>query len=238
MNTKKIIIILISVILILALSLWALNRSRPQPEDDGTTLIPTGIVRPTESVVAGELDIVNVNIDNDEDVSLNQIIEIEFSKNFNMNEIEFLINPNTPHDINIEDNKLIVNPVDQWEAGTLYNYTINFPDDPQKVRLYTFTTSGPTKKYLPDTQPEGLVEDTLQQQKTNDPDVYVANNTPYESNTFSVRADFESSTPAHFYFTVTPKVGDEDEVRQAVRVWLQQLDLSDAQIDSLDIRYE
>ena len=238
---KKIIIILTSILIILFTIFFIVNYfgNNETGEKPVETVEPTGIIIPTASIVAGELDIVAIDPEDDaQNIALDRNIEITFSRTFTQNEIEFFINPNTTHAATIEDNKLIVKPQNQWESGMHYNYSVNFTDDNQKVRLYRFTTTGPIQEFLPDTQPEGLYEETLNEQKTERPDIYVANNTPYESGTFSVRADFESKPPAHYYLLVTQKIDNEEKVKQDVNVWLQQLDLSNEQITGLDIRYE
>jgi len=239
---KKIIIILTGILVFLVAMFYVINFFRNNEtgkKTDEKNVEPTGIVMPTESIVAGQLDIVAIDPKDDaQNIALDRSIEIEFSKTFTKDEIEFFINPNTPHNATINGNKLLVTPQTQWEPGMNYNYSVNFPDDSQKVRLYRFTTTGPTQEFLPDTQPEGLYEQTQNEQKKERPDIYVANNTPYESGSFSVRADFEPKIPAHYYLIVTSKINNDEQVKQDVNVWLQQLDLSQDQIAGLDIRYE
>jgi len=238
---KKIIIILTGILIVLFTIFFIVNffRNNETGENPVENVEPTGIVIPTESITAGKLDVVAIDPQDDtQNIALDRTIEITFSRTFTQKEIEFFINPNTPRNAIIEGNKLLITPQNQWEPGMHYNYSVNFPDDRQRVRLYRFTTTGPTQEFLPDTQPEGLYEETLNEQKTDRPDIFVANNTPYESGTFSVRANFESKPPAHYYLIVTKKIADEEKVRQDVNLWLQQLDLSNEQIAGLDIRYE
>ncbi len=238
---KKIIVILTGILLVLLMIFLIVNyfRNNDTGVDMAEIAEPTGIVVPTQSIVAGELDIVGIDPKDDaQNIPLDQTLRIEFSRSFTDQEIEFFINPNTAHNTKIEGNKLIITPQNQWEPGMHYNYSVNFTDDNQKVRLYRFTTTGPTQEFLPDTQPEGLYEETQNEHKTKRPDIYVANNTPYESGTFSVSSDFEPNPPAHYYLIVKRKISDEEQVRQDVNLWLQQLDLSQEQIDGLDIRYE
>ena len=239
---KKIILILTVILIVLVgatylLTNWLKSSQKSKSQTD--EVLPTGIIMPTESLVAGELDIVTVEPkDMSKNVGLDTPIKITFSKTFSFDDIEFFIGPDTPHKVKIESNNLIITPETKWETGTQYTYSINFADNPQKVRLYRFITTGPTQEFLPDTQPKDLYKKELDEQKTERPDIYVANNTPYESGTFSVRANFESKPPAHYYLIVTKKINDEEQVKQDVNVWLQQLDLSNEQIASLDIRYE
>jgi hypothetical protein len=238
---KKIILILTAIVLLLLGVLFLINWLNNQPDNnvDEIRSKPTGIILPTSELSPNKLDIVRIDPkDQIINVELNKEITITFTKKFTADELEFFLTPNTPHEIRIEDNKLIVTPATSWDTGTLYTYFFNFKDDPEQVRLYRFTTTGPTPEYAPDTETEGLYEAVMNEQKMKYPDTYVTNNTPYESNTFSVTADFDPNTPAHNYFVVKKKIDNEEQVRQDVNVWLQQLDLSTEQIESLDIRYE
>lgn len=251
MNIKKIIIILLVFVIILGTLFFVLLSNRPNLQNETgestdpvtqqnkDTQSPTGIIRPTSQLQEGELDITAVSpADGSLDVETGMPLEITFSRKFTMTEIEFIISPNTPYLINNYENKLIVAPQTSWETGTPYGFSINFTDDDQQVRLYRFTTTGPTPSYLPDTQAEEVMEYTNAYEKENNPDIYVANQTPYETDTFAIRADFEPKVPAHYYFTVTTKTGAASQAQAAVNEWLKSLDLTQEQIDNLDIRYE
>lgn len=237
---KKIIIILSLVILILIGVLFIIGtfagKSAPTGNDPN---LPTGIIVPKSEQSENKLDIVQIDpSDQQGNIAIDKKITITFNKPFTRDEVEFTITPNTPHSFEIQDNKMIISPATNWENGTLYTYFFNFENDDEQVRLYRFTTTGPTSEFLPDTQTEGLYEEVLNEQKVEHPDTYVANNTPFENAFFSIRTDFDPNPPAHNYFIVTQKTENEEEVQQAVNVWLQQLDLSTEQIQSLDIRYE
>ena len=238
---KKIILILIIIVLLLVGILLLINWFNNQSGKDSTDIFaqPTGIILPTSELSPKKLDIISIDPkDQVKNIELQKKLIITLTRPFTDNELKFFLTPNTPHNIQIEDNKLIITPITNWNSGTLYTYFFNFKDDPEQVRLYTFTTTGPTPEYAPDTETEGLYEAVMNEQKMKHPDTYVTNNTPFESGTFSVTAAFESNTPAHNYFIVKSKVSDEEVVRQDVNLWLQQLDLSTEQIESLDIRYE
>ncbi len=237
---KKIIIsLLIGVIILGVILIIILRVNKPQSNETNIEAKPTGIIIPTRDIKNNELDIVNIDPkDNDTNINQDKKITITFSKNFNMNDIEFFLSPKTDYTTVIENNKLIITPVNKWSPGTTYSYSVNFPDNNQKVRLYSFTVSGPTPEQLPDTQPEGMFEEELNDQKQNNPDIYVTNNTPYENNFFLATSDFESKTPAHYYLQIISKTTDEAKVREEVNLWLQSLDLNQDQIDSLDIRYQ
>lgn len=201
--------------------------------------IPTGVVVPTQNIQPNELDIVSIDPkDKVQEVGLNTPIIITFSKAFQMNDIEFYISPNTPSSLEIKVTKLIIRPTEAWIPGTLYAYSINISADVSKVRLYSFTTTGPTTIGYPDTAPEDYFQAELQKQKKERTDLYVSNQTPFETNIFSVSSDYTVEQPAHFYFTIVSKITDQNRLKQEVDVWLQSLDLTQDQISNLDIRYQ
>lgn len=246
MNTKKIIIILGIIVIFLTLIFLLMNllprnqsTEGPIPTITSNPNLPTGIVVPTRDIAPGGFDIVSVEPqDQATNIPLDQIITITFNREFQENEIAFNISPPTPYRTYKERNKLIIFPQTTWETGTPYSYSVNFTADNEKVRLYGFTTTGPTPEFLPDTQPEGAYEEEQERLKNNNPDIYVTNQTPYEATSFKIESNFETQPPEHFYFIVTPKIEDDAKVREDVILWLQLLDLTDQQIQSLDIRYQ
>lgn len=71
--------------------------------------------------------------------------------------------------------------------------------------------------------------------KTNHPDVYVANKTPYETTDFSVTSRFVPGYPeGHYGFSVTQNTAN---AQKAFVAWLHSLGLSDEMINTLDIIY-
>jgi hypothetical protein len=237
MNNRRIIYILIGGIFILGIAVLLLLAVRNNSQSSNTTLNPTGIIIPTNKISPNTLDIVSIDPkDQTQNVSLDKKIIISFSKTFSENEIQFSITPNTPHSTSIEGNNLVISPSTNWEAGTHYGFSINFTNDNQKVRLYEFTTTGPTQEYLPDTQPSGLYEQEQNTQRDSDPNLYVSNQTPYESSTFYLTSEFESNPPAHFYIIVHIK--DTNTGQADFNAWLQSLNLTQDQINSLDVRYQ
>ncbi|HRN70309.1 MAG TPA: Ig-like domain-containing protein [Candidatus Woesebacteria bacterium] len=236
---KKYIIILLILIIAVILGLLIFFFRSNNQEEHVNINEPTGIIIPTQQIQNNVLDIVQINpSDKSTNISNNQSITITFSKSFSENEIEFFISPSTEYTSSIDNNKLIIKPVNSWQTGMKYTYSVNFINDNQKVRLYSFITAGEPKEYEPDTQPVGLYEQQLNNQKNNTPDLYVSNNTPYENNYFLATSEYASDPPAHFYLIIIPKDDNISQVQQAVTLWLQSLDLSQEQIDSLDIRYQ
>jgi len=243
MKIKIIVVILIGIALLFA-GLYFYFIPKPtensisQITPPSKPILPTTPLLPTKIIMRNNLDVVSVPINGSTNVALDTALHITLSKQFTLNDITFHISPNTPHLEVIEGNVLVITPETQWNKGTPYTFNIIFPDDKEKVRSYTFQTQGSPQQFLPDTRPEGYYEESELLHKENYTDIYVTNKTPYANDVFSIRSEFDPTVPAHFYFIVTSKGEGLNGVQQAVNVWLQSLDLTQAQIDTLDIKYQ
>lgn len=242
MKQKRIIIILVIAVIFLVLTTIIL-RLRSNSTKAGVTeeiqALPTGIVVPTDKIKTNELDVISVSPkDGTEKVSTNTKILITFSRPPKENEIDFSMGPDTIYSQKIKDNVLTITPRKPLAEGTLYTYSINFPDDKQKVRLYRFVTEGTSQKVLPDTRSKDLITEAEEQERIDHPDIYITNRTPFENETFAITSDFEPKTPAHYFFSVVSKIGDTESTQRAVDAWLQLQGLSEEQITELDIRYK
>lgn len=242
MSNKKIIYILVGInaVLISSIVVLRLRNTNSEPTvEEVIQSLPTGIVVPTENVATGELDIIAVSPnDGAEGVSTTPQIRITFSRSFTEKEIDFSIDPDAIYSQEIRENVLTISFWKPLAEGTLYTYSVNFPDDKQKVRLYRFVTEGELAEFLPDTRPDELIAEVEEYDRLNNTDIYITNRTPYENNIFAIRSEFDPVTPAHYYFIITSKVNDDTQVRQSVNAWLQLQGLTDDQIRELDIRYE
>lgn len=89
-----------------------------------------------------------------------------------------------------------------------------------------------------DTRPTQYAETQIQQFKQANPDMFLANQLPYSTHTFSVVFSGYKKTPiGHYYFTVTLKGADQNSAKNDFLEWLHSLGLVDAQIQNLDIYY-
>ena len=86
--------------------------------------------------------------------------------------------------------------------------------------------------------PPGTAEKQEQFQKTEYPDAFLANITPYQNDLFVVTSNFTSTPTEHFYFTVQLLSTDKVAAQQSVLQWIKGQGLTDQQIQSLDLRYE
>lgn len=246
MNKK--IIILTAVILLLVIFTYVIVSQMTKQKAD-TNITPTplaglkdiqpGIIVPTQNIKPGELDIVNISpTDHQANVTSILPIEVTFSQPIKAQDVEFIISPEIPHTQAIEGNKLIITPTENFQTATLYTYRINILSDLQKIRMYTFSTAGSDDPKYPDTRPaEEEIAKYNSRVRINYPDIYVQNQTPYETSEFGITGTYSDSTNK-FQFRVLLKGPNKNDSRADFIIWLQSLDLTDAQIAALDITYE
>lgn len=211
----------------------------PTPIANLPDIIP-GVIVPTTEIKPGELDVVAVSpADMSTNLTTTVPIGITFSQFFKKEDIEFMISPKISYSQVIDNNKLIITPNEDYQPHTLYYYRVKFTKDIDKVRLYKFITAGEGPLIVPDTAPEEEDINRFEEKvRIERPDIYVQNNTPYENSQFGITGTFAKESPAHFEFKVLLKGANKNDSRGAFIIWLQSLDLTDAQIASLDITYE
>ncbi len=246
MNKKIIIILSVCLVIIIIVTVLLLARGKntqnssptPQPVSPIEGVMP-GIIRPTNEVKVGEIDVVAVSpADMSTDLVKTVPIEITFSKPITDKDVEFMIGPDIPFTQQIEGNKLIITPTENFKTKTLYSYRIRITNELEKVRIYTFTTAGDGLLKIPDTGPsDEQIKAYDAVVRTEHPDIYVYNNTPYSNASFSVTAAFSEATNAN-KFTVILKDANKNQARADFILWLQSLDMTDEQIQTLDIEYK
>ena len=233
MNNKlKLAIILIIFILILV-SAWIFsNKTITNISNKNSNNIYT---KPTKSIIIPNSQstyrIISVlPMDEEKNVPLDTIIEITFNLPPDLQDIEFSINPRIDSSSQISGQTLKIIPLNDLSPGTKYTYVVKYKNRTLPSRTYSFLTQG-TFSNLPDTQPEGAAEAEAKFQRENHPDVYLSNQIPYESFFFVLTSEF---TVDHFRFTVVQKSAS---AKQDFLNWLISLELTESQIDRLDITY-
>lgn len=78
----------------------------------------------------------------------------------------------------------------------------------------------------------------LNHQFHNQPDLFVSNFLPYETQDFAASSDFTESPTSHFYFVVVLKNSNNNLSMEKFHQWLLSLGLEQQQIAQLDIRYK
>ncbi len=175
--------------------------------------------------------------DGSKDVSLKPKITIAFSRDISPKDVVLSILPAVDFTQKLQGNTLVVEPITNLAAGTLYTYIIKFPLIGETSTTHSFTTTGLTQEFLPDTRPSGFVEDEQSRSLHSDPDVYVSNLLPFSNDSFSVASEFISAPTGHFRIIVTIK-GQEKVSKNSFLTWLKENHLSDGDITKLDIQYQ
>lgn len=247
-SKKNIILLLIAILVILVVVVYGIGFFRTQnstvlnpnnnPLVENLESFPTGVIINKNSVDSDQLDIIGVSpSDLSTNISLDSKIVIDFSKEFNLEEIELFISPDLVSKKEIVKNSLIISPLENLKEGTTYTVSVNLKYNLEKVRLYKFTTQGNKQEALADTRNEKAIESFKIEERKESPDIYVANNTPYETESFKAVSEYNPVVPSGYYLIITSKISNQQEVRNSVNVWLQSLLLTADQINSLDIRY-
>lgn len=242
----KYILIGLTVLLVIILAIYRFNQSAnspvtPAPSAISVPQVPvaTGIIVPTTEISKNTFDIVSVEPkDGSSNISPDVQLEIIFSRPPKKEDIKFYIDPPVESTENIIGTKLVIKPNNALASGVLYTFSVNFTNDKEKNRTYSFRTTGPTISMSSDTRDDQAIADQEAQDLREHPDFYLSNRVPYATESFSVTSDFESNVPAHFYFVVTLKDVDQNKAKQDFISWLKSLSFQDGQISSLDIRYQ
>lgn len=168
-------------------------------------------------------------------IGVEEKIIVTFNRKPEADEVSFSISPDVYYFMEIQENKLLAIPQEKYSAGTQYTFAVKYKNPPYTSKTYSFTTIGPTQTTLPDTYPSGAREIEENFQRLNHPDVFLSNKTPYKTNTFSVSSRFVSVPIGHYAFTVT--AANVEQAKKEVQSWLKSLELTDTQIQTLDIEY-
>ena len=175
---------------------------------------------------------------NVKNVPLNQVITATISKLVKKEDIQFYIGPKTPFEITLSENTISVHLKKLLLPNT--KYTILFEYVPTKTfsNTYEFSTLGGGKINVQNTTTSDALIERNAIQLRDTPDIYLTNQTPYQSTIFKIESGYEvKNNKDHYYFTITKKQGSEEEVKNAVHNWLISKGMNETQISKLDIRY-
>lgn len=248
MNTTKqkfinISIVVLSIILLILIGFESVvknqnkeNSLTPGKQQIDSTL-PTFPESSNENNVP--LEIISVTPEHkSENIPLQQLIIVELNRAFSLREIEFAIDPTISYTPQIKNTQLIISPNPAFFPSTRYTFSIRTLGTDQFSKTYSFQTIGPTPIFLPDTQPPGGPEKVENFQKQNNPDVFLANKTPFSTTDFSVTNEFASEPSEHFRFTIFLTEPNKEIARQKAVEWIKSIGLTDEQITSLDIDWK
>lgn len=149
-------------------------------------------------------------------------------------DISFSVTPNFSYDTKATGNILTISPKQALLPGTSYFFVLRLykPDGSLNLTNYSFTTPG--QQLTPTPSSSGVVLDQYNQQLLlSAPDVYVANQLPYQTLTFSASATLSGN---HYLFTILGK--DTVVEKNDFSTWLKSIGLSDTQIQTLKTSYQ
>ncbi len=200
--------------------------------------IPPAFATPSEEGV--DIRVLETNpVDGAKNVSVTQDITITFTGSIQKRDIAIHASPEIRYrlrDIPFQSNKIILDIQEPLSSGVQYSVNITYRPYPYHPRTISFTTIGPTQPDLPDTAPP----DTKELDRTylqDQPDLYLYNNTPYQTAAFRVTGAYTTFPHGHYGFNVV-LLGDQQQAKQAFVQWLSLLGFTDTHIGQLDIRYQ
>lgn len=166
-------------------------------------------------------------------VQLDQELVVTFNKSFSQEDVEVTVEPSFPYDTSVEGKQLIITPQRPLQPDT--DYTLTVRPTVSQERSFTFKTINPQDETDADTYPIGAREQSEEFQRINYPDVFLANQTPYETEQFVITHEYDPGVGA-FVFQVQLR-GNIQESRQAFADWLVSLGMTGEQVDRVQIEF-
>jgi hypothetical protein len=236
-----IIILLVCIVIVSAFIFKGKSKQIPSISMTPTPIITNATPTPTPAfpliltnVPSQKIQFTNIQpADTSTNIPVSTTITAIFNQDITSQNITFSILPNTPFTLQKNGNTAVVTFQQPLQQTSQYVYSFNL-NNTQLLPTFSFTTEGQGQVKLPNTSnnPAGKA---LEYQKTNDPSLYLQNNTPYETSAFSVDYNFEGS---NIYFTVTSKEANKADAKQQFLAWIQSIGLTQQQLQTLDIRYQ
>lgn len=170
------------------------------------------------------------------DIDVSTVITFKFDKTLGSAKISADSVPNVLFQVEKNNNVVTISPKEALKSSTPYTFVVQIISN-GKTELFDtdFYTIGPSLSPTPTVQPYDITN-FLEQQKQDNPDVYLSNKVPFSNSYFSVDSTFVSSPTGHFQFKVTLK-RDRDVAKQQFLSWVASQGLGQEQISKLDIIY-
>ncbi|OGK18100.1 hypothetical protein A2866_03160 [Candidatus Roizmanbacteria bacterium RIFCSPHIGHO2_01_FULL_39_8] len=155
MNKLTIGIIVTSIIflIIFVMYLIVLNQKNNPPVQ---SIQPTSIPIPSSRPLR-ELEVVQTNPkDETTNIPISTTINLTFNESLQNRPIAISIAPAVPFIQKGTDKNVIITFSQPLSPGTLYTYTIKYPNTNYLPQSFVFTTTGPTQRFLPNTYPGNI----------------------------------------------------------------------------------
>lgn len=160
----------------------------------------------------------------------NTNIVLTFNQQINKNDISFTIAPNIPFAMRASGTNFVVTPNEPLMSDTTYVYFVTIKGVPSYT--YSFQTiHDPSITTAPDNASE--IENEIN--KHNYPDEFLAQYTPYDSNTISVISSYSEDLSSYTFFV--KYYNTLDAATKEFNRWGISLGLTQQQLQSLRINY-
>lgn len=171
-----------------------------------------------------------------ENVDVKTFITIRYAQPLAQKDIkEIVLSPKMDADFSLKNKTLIIKPKRTLQPGTPYSFRIYYANETYSESFY-FVTEGETpEEFYEQVDPGILLDNSEEEQKKNDPSLYVFNKTPYKTELFSVSSNLTSDDTIIIHVTLKT---DGEKARQEFIEWLLSIGLTEEQIGELNIEYE
>lgn len=231
MNIRKLLFISTNVfIVLLIIAVFVTFTSIPSSPGTKTPLpTDTQLLQPNK----GEFLLSSLTPPNNSvDIALSVKPTFRFTTSIEETSPVVTITPNTPFTYSINSNEITILPSSNLFPSTRYDVSLEIN---RQAFFVSFVTAGPEPTSAPDTKDTELLEQQQEELKTQRPDIYLSNSTPYNGENISVTSFFTTSPTGHFRFNVTSK--NADTAQTDFSLWAQGKGLTGTQIASLDVVY-
>jgi len=226
--------IIFLILVLIFLFVWPKKQEVSIPPKPVEQFQPSGITSPTPAPTSQVLSVISsIPSVNTQNVPPNITLRVTFNKQPRLESASVKFTPTVAFQLNTVSNILFIKPVADLQPSTNYTAEISLNNmlSPYTL-LFTTAARNPTGT-APDAESIKNQDDILRQIQ---PDAYLANKLPFSTNDFSANSSIKSSTD-NLYFIVTLKRVDKISAKNAFLDWLKSLQLTDVQIQGLDIEY-
>lgn len=196
---------------------------------------PSGLVSPTPVPTSQALSVISsIPSMNAQDVPPNITLRVTFNKEPNLESTSVKFTPTATFQLSIVSNILFIKPTADLQPNTNYTAEVSMNGMLSPYVLSFKTALQNPSGTAPDAESLKKHDEILRQMK---PNAYLSNKLPYSTNDFSASSAIKPSTN-NLYFIVVLQGIDKVSAKNAFLDWLRSLQLTDTQIQGLDIEYQ
>lgn len=236
---NKLVILIIGILVIaIIISLLVLNFFGRKPVQPTPTLSPSP---PTATPIQTSIPIQPLTINssypanNTQDFPPNATLSFTFNRNIDTDVMSVTFNPAVQFNQTIASDLLLIKPKTELKPSTIYSVVVLGKDMAVSYTIQFQTAAQNPKDTSPTAEGIKQIEDTLR--KAQPPNAYLANKLPYSTSDFSATSANRPTTN-NLYFIVVLQGTDKVSAKNAFLDWLRSLQLTDTQIQGLDIEYQ